>query len=168
MLIVVRSKRRQDAPVGSEQMIQSYLEILLLRLLRKSAPTEADMYLAHVSNHLLPLCRKNPECCIPAVIRDFIHSSSSSSTSYVHWNRSTPGYFSPRLRITKHITVKLHSVFVGFCRNPRRLHILDNFKQHAARPSPLLSGSTARWRSVISCFSFSSKPIIPTVNSSDS
>lgn len=34
--------RRPDAPVGSEQMIQSYLEILLVRLLRKSAQAEAE------------------------------------------------------------------------------------------------------------------------------
>ncbi|OAS15286.1 AraC family transcriptional regulator [Paenibacillus oryzisoli] len=34
--------RRQDAPVGSEQMIQSYLEILFVRLLRKSAQSEVE------------------------------------------------------------------------------------------------------------------------------
>lgn len=41
--------RRLDAPVGSEQMMQSYLEILLLRLLRKTAPTEADTSLSTVA-----------------------------------------------------------------------------------------------------------------------
>ncbi|NOU65643.1 helix-turn-helix domain-containing protein [Paenibacillus sp. LMG 31461] len=41
--------RRQDAPVGSEQMIQSYLEILLVRLLRKSAQVEADTPLSTVA-----------------------------------------------------------------------------------------------------------------------
>ncbi|OCT12369.1 AraC family transcriptional regulator [Paenibacillus pectinilyticus] len=38
--------RRPDAPVGSEQMLQSYLEILLLRLLRKSSSGEADTSLS--------------------------------------------------------------------------------------------------------------------------
>ena len=41
--------RKPDAPVGSEQLIQSYLEILLLRLLRKSVPTEADTSLSTVA-----------------------------------------------------------------------------------------------------------------------
>jgi AraC-like DNA-binding protein/quercetin dioxygenase-like cupin family protein len=41
--------RRQDAPVGSEQMIQSYLEILLVRLLRKSAQSETDTPLSTVA-----------------------------------------------------------------------------------------------------------------------
>ncbi|KRE98349.1 AraC family transcriptional regulator [Paenibacillus sp. Soil766] len=41
--------RRQDAPVGSEQMIQSYLEILLVRLLRKSAQAEVDTPLSTVA-----------------------------------------------------------------------------------------------------------------------
>ncbi|MDR6549301.1 AraC family transcriptional regulator [Paenibacillus qinlingensis] len=41
--------RRLDAPVGSEQMLQSYLEILLLRLLRKSASPEAETPLSTVA-----------------------------------------------------------------------------------------------------------------------
>jgi AraC-like DNA-binding protein/quercetin dioxygenase-like cupin family protein len=41
--------RRPDAPIGSEQMIQSYLEILLLRLLRKAASFEAEPHLSTIA-----------------------------------------------------------------------------------------------------------------------
>lgn len=41
--------RRPDAPIGSEQMMQSYLEILLLRLLRKAATKEAEPMLSTIA-----------------------------------------------------------------------------------------------------------------------